>query len=160
MGEETLPCATCPVTIGRRNRPIAEGSTWCRSCPFLPPAKPSANEGEVEVTEVADGVPEVVPSPAWHSPDDERTAPQGLELSDRARIERRLMASERMVAAALPRAEFLLFIEGTKESVAKFHTVTFQPVAVRSVVSLVIGCVALSLSIALFVLFAVKLASY
>lgn len=130
---ESIPCNTCPVTIGKRNSPIANGSAWCRHCPFLQSAVP------VQTTE-----------------DEVQTSPEGFAVSDRVIVERRLQATELLVRAALPRGEFLMFIEASKDSIAKFHAVTFSPVAVRSVVALVVGCVALSLAIALLLLIVFK----
>lgn len=113
---------------------MTEGSVWCRSCPYL-----------------LDAVPEAT------SPDDHKTAPEGFQISERVLIERRLMATERMVAAALPRNEFLMFVETSKDAVARFHTVTFQPVAVRSVAALVISCIGLVISLVLLLLVASKM---
>lgn len=124
-----LPCGSCPVTLGKRNQPVAANAVWCKHCPFL--------AGATETT-AADG----------NDVDDfdEPTPAEGMFASDRVRLERRIINVEKMVAAALPRNEFVLYVENTQENIAKFYTHYFAPVNIRSVVALVIGFIGLALA--------------
>lgn len=126
--EDRLPCNTCPVTLGKRNEPVASNAVWCKHCPFV---------GERKVDDHADD---------GFSDAEHRTAPEGLTMSDRVQLERRIMQAEKIVAASLPRNEFVLYVESTQENVAKFYTHYFAPVNVRSIVAIVLAFIGLVLA--------------
>ncbi len=115
--------------------PVTANAVWCKHCPFLSAASDDSEE-DFEA--------------------DYKTPAEGIFLSDRVQLERRIMNAEKMVAAALPRNEFVLYVESTQENIAKFYTHYFAPISVRSVVALVIGFIGLALACVAITLLIIK----